>query len=283
MPTLTDIKLKKLKLIMLALFVIPFLLTSCSSIDAELTQDSVTTMDVTSKSSETMNTTGALTTSEVVHTSETSSTPDDVITPEPEEIDSLDIQDPYAYLSLSVGNAEELTFEYVTTHPETQTSFLHQFFRFDGISGEKFETMDHEGELISITELELPDGVYYIDESKQKVYRFTETADDLILYRLMAITATEPQEIRDTPEGKCYVYESPFDQDDTIDNRYELLMTPNGIKSLDIFLGDRHLDSITFTEFLSVKSDPGLLQIPEPYTLEVFDYGVKYMNMPPWW
>lgn len=283
MPTLADIKLKNLRLIMSALFVIMFLLTSCSNIDVESTQDSLITIDVTAKSSETMNSTGALTTSEAIHTSETSSTPDNAITSEAEEIDSLDIQDPYAYLSLSVGNAEELTFEYVTTHPETQTSFLHQFFRFDGISGEKFETVDHEGELITITELELPDGVYYIDESKQKVYQYTDNATDLMLNQLMDITANEPLKIKDTPDGKCYVYESPFDQDDTIDYLYELLMTPTGIKSLDVFLGDRHLNSITFTEFLSVKSDPSLLQIPEPYTLEVFDYGVKYMNMPPWW
>ncbi len=197
--------------------------------------------------------------------------------------DPVEVQDPHSYLSLVVGNADVLSFEYIRTNPETQASFLGQFYKSEGLSGERFEANDQNGEIITITELELPDGVYYVDESKQKVYHYQGLAEDMLLYKLMNITSYAPISIMDATEGKYYIYEIPFEQDTTKNYHYELLMTPNGIKTLDTFLDDQYVSNITFMEFQNIKLDTNFLKIPEAYTLENFDYGVKDINIPPWW
>lgn len=190
---------------------------------------------------------------------------------------------PYKILTSLVENSGYLSFAYMVYRPISETTETGYFFQKNHKKAALFTSSNVRGEMVLVREVERDGRVYYIMEEEKRMVSFLSPAMDFLFDDMLEITATPLKDFYVEDSYTIYLYERPFEHDESIFFQYRFLLQGDDIESLEIFMGD-HLQSIyKFSEFSHEEFHEEIFSLPVGYDEERLDYSYDGDHAPPWW
>jgi len=190
---------------------------------------------------------------------------------------------PYQLLNLSLGNAEEFSFDYSVFNHRTKETETGHFQK----SGEKcaavFTARDMNGNSVTIRELEMEGRVFYIMDEAKRIRSYLFPAEDFLIYELMEATAGTEKEVYDKEGFRVYEYEKPFAQDDSISLNYRFFMGDGTLVKAEYSVDGQLSETYEFSEFRQELKNETVFEYPTGYFEEWLEYPYSGETMPPWW
>jgi hypothetical protein len=191
---------------------------------------------------------------------------------------------PYQFLSLLVGNAENITIEYSVLHQGSSRKDTGAFYK----AGEKFAAVftvtDMNGKPVTVRELEMDGRVHYIMEETKTIKSYTAPAEDFLIYEMLKAAASVLLKSYEQDGFGIYEYSLPFDQDEETNREYRFFMKDGLLKKLEYGFNNEFSETFEFSGYSQRAADERIFEYPAGgYSEEWFQYPYTGENMPPWW